>query len=185
VTRCYICDKNDDVGELLSWERVHVSSHWRLALAFDASLPGWLVLVPRRHVEGLDALTRAEAAEMGLLLRDASAALVEVTGCQRTYTCCSRRQKASPTSTCTSFLVRLTCPSRTGGQASSPTWVRRRTSEFPRRHGTYSPHASARRWTDRRSVCATTRRASLADAGLVPGCVNGGRCEDGDHRRRP
>jgi diadenosine tetraphosphate (Ap4A) HIT family hydrolase len=85
VTRCYICDKNDEVGELLSWERVHVSSHWRLALAFDASLPGWLVLVPRRHVEGLDALTRAEAAEMGLLLRDASAALVEVTGCQRTY----------------------------------------------------------------------------------------------------
>jgi len=51
VTHCYICDKNDDVGELLSWERVHVSSHWRLTLAFDASLPGWLVLVLRRHVE--------------------------------------------------------------------------------------------------------------------------------------
>jgi len=85
VTHCYICDKNDDVGELLSWERVHVSSHWRLTLAFDASLPGWLVLVLRRHVEGLDALTRAEAAEMGVLVRDASAALVEVTGCQRTY----------------------------------------------------------------------------------------------------
>lgn len=51
MTHCYICDKNDDVGELLSWERVHVSSHWRLTLAFDASLPGWLVLVLRRHVE--------------------------------------------------------------------------------------------------------------------------------------
>jgi len=36
-----------------------------------------------------------------------------------------------------------------------------------------------------RCPAATTRRASLADAGLVPGCVNGGRCEDGDHRRRP
>lgn len=48
-------------------------------------MAGWLVLVPARHVEGLHQLDRDEAEGLGRLLRGASAALVEVTGCQRTY----------------------------------------------------------------------------------------------------
>lgn len=56
----------------------------RLTLAFDTSLPGWLVLVPLRHVEGLHELTEEEAASVGHL-RASSAALVEVTGCLTTY----------------------------------------------------------------------------------------------------
>lgn len=88
VPGCYACEHNaaaidPRVGG--SPERVHLTQHWRLALAFDSSLPGWLVLVPRRHVEGLHELTADEAEGMGTLLRSASAALVEVTGCERTY----------------------------------------------------------------------------------------------------
>jgi diadenosine tetraphosphate (Ap4A) HIT family hydrolase len=66
-------------------ERVHVDDHWRLATAFDSSLPGWLVLLPRRHVDGLHELTAEEAGELGHLLRAASIALTEVTGCRKTY----------------------------------------------------------------------------------------------------
>jgi diadenosine tetraphosphate (Ap4A) HIT family hydrolase len=71
--------------DLPARERVHVDDHGRLATAFGSSLPGWLVLVPRRHVEGLHELTAAEAGDRGPLLRAASAALVEVTGCLKTY----------------------------------------------------------------------------------------------------
>ena len=66
-------------------ERVHVSPYWRLATAFDASLLGWLVVVPHRHVEGLHELTIEEADELGRLLRAASVALVEAIGCLKTY----------------------------------------------------------------------------------------------------
>jgi len=44
-----------------------------------------MVLVPGRHVEGLHELDHDEAEGLGRLLREASAALVEVTGCRRTY----------------------------------------------------------------------------------------------------
>jgi diadenosine tetraphosphate (Ap4A) HIT family hydrolase len=81
---CRVCATEATPGLPLR-ERVHVDDHWRLATAFDSSLPGWLVLLPRRHVEGLHELTAEEAGELGHLLRAASAALVEVTGCVKTY----------------------------------------------------------------------------------------------------
>ena len=104
--------------------------------------------MPRRHVEGLDALTRAEAVEMGVLLHDASAALVEVTGCQRTYVMLFAETEGYA-HLHLHVVPRQAGPRwRTGGQASSLTWVRRRTSEFPRRRGICSPHASVTRWSD-------------------------------------
>jgi len=48
-------------------------------------LPGWLVLVARRHIESLDELTDPEAVELGRLIRRTSFALKEVTGCIKTY----------------------------------------------------------------------------------------------------
>jgi diadenosine tetraphosphate (Ap4A) HIT family hydrolase len=85
VEECYVCRRNSAAGDQRPWEQVYVDDYWRLTLAFDTSLPGWLVLVPRRHVEALHQLDQDEAERLGRLLRDASAALVEVTGCQRTY----------------------------------------------------------------------------------------------------
>ncbi|MHB8794842.1 MAG: HIT family protein [Candidatus Nanopelagicales bacterium] len=74
------------LGEALpSRELMHVEGGWRVALAFNATLPGWLVLVPLRHVSALDDLTASEAGEFGLLARRASIALREVVGCEKTY----------------------------------------------------------------------------------------------------
>jgi diadenosine tetraphosphate (Ap4A) HIT family hydrolase len=56
-----------------------------VAHAFDVAIPGWLVLLTRRHVTALDELTADEAAGLGPLLRALTAALREVTGCQKTY----------------------------------------------------------------------------------------------------
>jgi diadenosine tetraphosphate (Ap4A) HIT family hydrolase len=85
MENCYVCQRNLAGDDRRPWEQIYVDDRWRLTLAFDTSLPGWLVLVPGRHVEGLHHLDHDEAAGMGRLLRSASAALVEATGCERTY----------------------------------------------------------------------------------------------------
>ena len=80
---CYSC--RQEVAERSDREWVWSDDRWRVAHAFDSALRGWLVLLPRRHVEALDELTVEEAAEMGPLLRALTAALREETGCVKTY----------------------------------------------------------------------------------------------------
>jgi diadenosine tetraphosphate (Ap4A) HIT family hydrolase len=53
--------------------------------ASGTSLPGWLVLVPRRHTVALDDTTADEAADLGPLLRAVSSALRDVVRCRKTY----------------------------------------------------------------------------------------------------
>jgi diadenosine tetraphosphate (Ap4A) HIT family hydrolase len=48
-------------------------------------LPGWLVVVSRRHVVALDELSVEETAGLGPLLRSLTSALRTVTGCAKTY----------------------------------------------------------------------------------------------------
>lgn len=81
---CYACAQEAGV-DLPPREAVVVTPRWRVAHAFDASLPGWLVLLPRRHVTALDELDHPELTELGLLQGRVSAALREVVGCTKTY----------------------------------------------------------------------------------------------------
>lgn len=78
------------------WDSIHRALHWDVAHSYNTSLPGWLVLVARRHIEAIDELTDAEAAELGVLLRRTSAALREVTGCVKTYVCQFAEQAEHP-----------------------------------------------------------------------------------------
>jgi diadenosine tetraphosphate (Ap4A) HIT family hydrolase len=80
---CFSCAQENQ--DLPLRERVYLSPRWRVAHAFGTALPGWLVVLPRRHVIALDELTDAEAAELGPLLREVTAALREVTRCDKTY----------------------------------------------------------------------------------------------------
>ena len=81
---CLSCANNARV-DLPARERIYLGPRWRVAHAFGTSLPGWLVLVPRRHAVALDDLTAGEAADLGPLLRAVSSALRDVTGCRKTY----------------------------------------------------------------------------------------------------
>jgi diadenosine tetraphosphate (Ap4A) HIT family hydrolase len=81
---CFTCIHNARV-DLAPRERVHVGPRWRVAHAFGTSLPGWLVVLPQRHVIALDELTPEEAADLGPLLTNLTAALREVVGCEKTY----------------------------------------------------------------------------------------------------
>jgi len=48
-------------------------------------LPGWLVVVPTRHVTSLAELSASEAGELGPLLRDVTRALEQAVGCTKMY----------------------------------------------------------------------------------------------------
>jgi len=82
---CFVCDNNDRFEALPPRELVAADAHWRVAHAVDSALPGWLVLVPRRHVTAVADLTDAEAADLGVWQVRLSRALRAVTGCVKTY----------------------------------------------------------------------------------------------------
>ena len=81
---CVSCASNAR-RDLPARERIYPGPRWRVAHAFGTSLPGWLVVVPRRHTVALDDLTTDEAADLGPLLRAVSSALRDVVGCRKTY----------------------------------------------------------------------------------------------------
>lgn len=82
---CYVCRNNDQFDTLPPRERVAADAHWRIVHAFNTTLPGWLVLVPRRHVTSIAELTDAEAASLGTWQVQLSRALGSVTRCLKTY----------------------------------------------------------------------------------------------------
>ena len=62
---CLTCTDNARFELLPIRDRIGVDEHWRVAHAFDSALPGWLVLLPRRHVIAVAELTDVEAVALG------------------------------------------------------------------------------------------------------------------------
>jgi diadenosine tetraphosphate (Ap4A) HIT family hydrolase len=88
VTRdpdCFSCRNDQLLAELPPRERVGFDDHWRVAHAIGTAVPGWLVLLPRRHITTIAELTDAEAAGLGTWQVRLSRALHAVTGCEKTY----------------------------------------------------------------------------------------------------
>ena len=82
---CYSCDQQAALGSLPPREDVVHTAHWRAAHAFNSTLPGWLVLLPTRHVTSFTQLAPEAADELGGLVARLSGALEHVTGCVKTY----------------------------------------------------------------------------------------------------
>ncbi len=84
---CKTCEliarRNAGVAPL--WDSIFRTPYWDVVHSYDTALPGWLVLVVRRHITAVDELTNIEAIELGQLIRRTSLALKEVTCCQKTY----------------------------------------------------------------------------------------------------
>ena len=84
VPGCYPCDRQLAASLPPRDDVVH-TDHWRVAHAFNSTLPGWLVILPTRHVLSFTELTPEAADELGGLVRQLSLALEHVTGCVKTY----------------------------------------------------------------------------------------------------
>ena len=87
MNACHTCTltARRDAGAAPLWDNIYRTDHWDVVHSFNTSLPGWLVLVARRHMAAIAELTAAEAAELGDLQRRVSQALHAVTGCAKTY----------------------------------------------------------------------------------------------------
>lgn len=87
TNQCQTCElvARRDRGEAPPWDAIYRSQYWDVVHSFNTSLPGWLVLVARRHIAAVDEMSDAEAVELGRLLRRVSLALKEATGCVKTY----------------------------------------------------------------------------------------------------
>jgi diadenosine tetraphosphate (Ap4A) HIT family hydrolase len=84
VPGCYSCDQQAEAS-LPPRDDVVRTDHWRVAHAFNSTLPGWLVLLPTGHITSFTQLTPDAADELGGLVRRMSHALEQVTGCVKTY----------------------------------------------------------------------------------------------------
>jgi len=85
---CYSCAGNAELAAgraLEPRELIAADEYWRVAHAFGVALPGWLVLVPRRHVTSVAELTDAEASLLGVWQVRLSRAMGVATGCVKTY----------------------------------------------------------------------------------------------------
>ena len=87
MAACGTCERlaQRDAGTAPLWDSISRSASWDVVHAYDTALLGWLVLVPRRHLESVGELTAAEAQELGELLRSVSACLKAELGCLKTY----------------------------------------------------------------------------------------------------
>ena len=68
-----------------SWDSIVRTEYWDIVHAYNTSIPGWLVLVLRRHAGAVSEMTETEAGELGILIRSVSIALQQITGCLKTY----------------------------------------------------------------------------------------------------
>jgi diadenosine tetraphosphate (Ap4A) HIT family hydrolase len=84
---CKSCEliSRRDQGAAPLWDSIYRTALWDVAHCYETSLPGWLVLIVRRHIESLDELTDLEAVELGRLIRGTSSALKDISGCLKTY----------------------------------------------------------------------------------------------------
>jgi len=84
---CKSCEliANRNAGIAPLWDCIYRTPLWDVAHCYETALPGWLVLIVRRHIESLHELTDPEAVELGRLIHRISSALKEVTGCVKTY----------------------------------------------------------------------------------------------------
>jgi diadenosine tetraphosphate (Ap4A) HIT family hydrolase len=84
VPGCFPCDQQALISPAPR-EDVVRTDHWRVAVAFNVTLPGWLVVLPTAHLTSFTELSAEAADELGGLIRRLGIALEEVTGCVKTY----------------------------------------------------------------------------------------------------
>lgn len=82
---CVTCEQTAQGDAAPPWQRIAGDAHWRVTHAFNTTLPGWLVLLPRRHVLTVAELTDTEANTLGSWQVRLSRALHAVTNCTKTY----------------------------------------------------------------------------------------------------
>lgn len=83
---CLACALSSGAGDLPGG-LIHATEHWRVEHCVGPLGLGTLIVKPVRHVTAVADLTGAEAAELGLLLRDASDVATRLVDADQVYNC--------------------------------------------------------------------------------------------------
>jgi diadenosine tetraphosphate (Ap4A) HIT family hydrolase len=81
---CDFCAVTAALPSVPARERLYVGPGWRVR-AHRSALPGWTLVIPKRHITSLDELSDDEAIELGLILRDLTAVYVQELGALKSY----------------------------------------------------------------------------------------------------
>lgn len=86
-TECITCRlvARRDAGLAPLWDAMYRTEFFDVVHANNAYLPGWLVIVLRRHAESIAELSSDESGELGFLIHGVSEALHGIVGCEKTY----------------------------------------------------------------------------------------------------
>ena len=83
--RCGVCRSNAGLERISPGPVIHMGRAWQVEHAYPCSLPGWLVIVLKRHAEALHELTLDESRELGELQWRVARALDHVLGTEKEY----------------------------------------------------------------------------------------------------
>src|SRR3546814_2948704 len=88
ATGCSICEyiKNLTPDRVL-WE----DEYWLGGALLD--VPGWIMVMTKRHVEGIWSLNDAEAARFGPMMRDITGVIKDITGAERVHYAAMRSEE--------------------------------------------------------------------------------------------
>lgn len=88
MTDCRVCRSISGEARISSGPPIFDGRYWMLEHAYPTRLPGWLVIVLKRHVEALHELTADEFQELAAIQHRAARALRQVVGCAKEYIAC-------------------------------------------------------------------------------------------------
>ena len=85
---CWSCRSNSGERRISPGQTIHLGEFWQVEHAYPTRLPGWLVIVLRRHAEALHELKPEEFAEFATVLEHTCRLLHEVLHCEKEYVAC-------------------------------------------------------------------------------------------------
>jgi diadenosine tetraphosphate (Ap4A) HIT family hydrolase len=86
VTACELCADSDGSVPGVLTPTMYEDQEWLVGVLRGFEVPGWVTIVPRRHITFAAELSDAEAQTIGPLLRRATKAIRDTVACEKVYT---------------------------------------------------------------------------------------------------
>ena len=86
MTECYACNLANGIENLIGG-LIAETKLWRVEHCMGSLGVGTMIVKPKRHVLYVWELSKPEAEEMGLILKEASRVVKAITDCDQTYIC--------------------------------------------------------------------------------------------------
>lgn len=85
---CWTCASNSGTRRISPAPPVYEGKHWLVEHAYPVALPGWMVIVLRRHLSALHQLSSDEVDELAHIQSSLIAILHETLKCEKEYVAC-------------------------------------------------------------------------------------------------